>query len=80
MKARDVANLFEEPQVIYLSLRSAVEPTNAPAIARLFLWAMFSAASHQPQDKNRVYFFVDEMQQIISDGIKLIFLLGYNKD
>ena len=71
--AIDVANLFEEPQVIYLSLRSAVEPTNAPAIARLFLWAMFSAASHQPQDKNRVYFFVDEMQQIISDGIKLIF-------
>ena len=72
-EAIDVANLFEEPQVIYLSLRSAIEPTNAPAIARLFLWAMFSAASHQPQDKNRVYFFVDEMQQIISDGIKLIF-------
>ena len=72
-QAIDVGNLFEEPQVIYLWLRSAVEPTNAPAIARLFLWAMFTAASHQPQDKNRVYFFVDEMQQIISDGIKLIF-------
>ena len=72
-QAIDVTNLFEEPQVIYLWLRSAVEPTNAPAIARLFLWAMFTAASHQPQDENRVYFFVDEMQQIISDGIKLIF-------
>ena len=72
-QAIDVANLFEEPQVIYLWLRSAVEPTNAPAIARLFLWSMFTAASHQPQDSNRVYFFVDEMQQIISDGIKLIF-------
>ena len=34
---------------------------------------MFTAASHQPQDQNRVYFFIDEMQQIISDGIKLIF-------
>jgi hypothetical protein len=44
-----------------------------PAIARLFLWAMFTAASHQPQDQNRVYFFIDEMQQIISDGMKLIF-------
>lgn len=72
-EAIDMANLYEEPQVIYLWLRSAVEPTNAPAIARLFLWAMFTAASHQPQDKNRVYFFIDEMQQIISDGMKLIF-------
>lgn len=72
-EAIDVANLYEEPQVIYLWLRSAVEPTNAPAIARLFLWSMFTAASHQPQDQNRVYFFIDEMQQIISDGIKLIF-------
>jgi len=71
--AIDVANLHQEPQVIYLWLRSAVEPTNAPAIARMFLWAMFTAASHQPQDENRVYFFIDEMQQIISDGIKLIF-------
>lgn len=71
--AIDMRNLYEEPQVVYLWLRSAVEPTNAPAIARLFLWAMFTAASHQPQDKNRVYFFIDEMQQIISDGIKLIF-------
>jgi hypothetical protein len=34
---------------------------------------MFTAASHQPQDQNRVYFFIDEMQQIISDGIKLVF-------
>jgi len=66
--AIDVANLYEEPQVIYLWLRSAVEPTNAPAIARMFLWAMFTAESHQPQDQNRVYFFIDEMQQIISEG------------
>ena len=69
----DAANVCQEPQVVYLWLRSAVEPTNAPAIARLFLWAMFTAASHQPQDENRVYFFMDEMQQIISDGMKLIF-------
>lgn len=69
----DVANLYEEPQVVYLWLRSAIEPTNAPAIARLFLWAMFTAASHQPQDRNRAYFFIDEIQQVVSDGIKLIF-------
>lgn len=72
-EAIDVANLYEEPQVVYLWLRSGIEPTNAPAIARLFLWAMFTAASHQPQDLNRAYFFIDEIQQVVSDGIKLIF-------
>ncbi|MCC7333539.1 MAG: type IV secretion system DNA-binding domain-containing protein [Pirellulaceae bacterium] len=71
--AIDVANLYEEPQVVYLWLRSAIEPTNAPTIARLFLWAMFTAASHHPQDLNRAYFFIDEIQQVVSDGIKLIF-------
>jgi hypothetical protein len=34
---------------------------------------MFTAASHQPQDKKRAYFFIDEIQQVVSDGIKLIF-------
>lgn len=72
-QAIDAANLFDEPQVVYLCLRSAVESTNAPTIARLFLWAMFTAASHHPNDGNRVYFFMDEVQQIISDGLKLVF-------
>lgn len=72
-QAIDVANLLEEPQVVYLSLRSPLEAANAPTIARLFLWTMFTAAAHQPQDQNRVYFFIDEMQQIVGDGIKLIF-------
>ena len=71
--AIDAANLFQEPQVVYLWLKSAIEPTNAPAIARLFLWTLFTAASHQPADRNRVYFFIDEMQQVLSEGIKLIF-------
>ena len=71
--AIDVANLYEEPQVVYLSLRSAIEATNAPTIARLFLWAMFTAASHRSNPNHRVYFFLDEFQQVISDGIKLIF-------
>lgn len=72
-QAIDALNVFEEPQVVYLWLRSAVEATNAPTIARLFLWAMFTAATHRRQGKHRVYFFLDEFQQIISDGIKLIF-------
>ena len=72
-QALDVAELFEEPQVVYLSLRSSVEATNAPTIARLFLWAMFSAACHRKRSDVRVYFFLDEFQQVISDGIRLIF-------
>ncbi len=72
-QAIDALNVFEEPQVVYLWLRSAIESSNAPAIARLFLWAMFSAASHAKRDEQRVYFFIDEFQQVLSDGIKLIF-------
>ncbi|MEZ6117733.1 MAG: type IV secretion system DNA-binding domain-containing protein [Pirellulaceae bacterium] len=71
--AIDAASLFREPQVVYLWLKSAIEPTNAPAIARLFLWTVFTAASHQPASRNRVYFFIDEMQQVLSEGIRLIF-------
>ena len=71
-QAIDCLNLYDEPQVVYLWLRSPVEPTNAPTIARLFLWAMFTAAN-QRKGKHRVYFFIDEVQQVISEGIKLIF-------
>ncbi len=73
MQAIDALNVFQQPQVLYLWLRSSLESTNAPTIARLFLWAMFTAASHRQQSPNRVYFFLDEVQQLISDGIKLIF-------
>ncbi len=69
----DAADVMDNPQVVYLFLRSPIEPTNAPTIARLFLWSMFNAATQRPQDSNRVYFFIDEVQQIVSDGIKLIF-------
>lgn len=73
-QAIDALNVFEEPQVVYLSLRSSVESSNAPAIARLFLWSMFSAASQAKRPEHqRVYFCVDEFQQLLSDGIKLIF-------
>lgn len=73
-QAIDALNVFEEPQVVYLWLRSAVESSNAPAIARLFLWSMFCAVSQAKlAEPQRVYFFMDEFQQVLSDGIKLIF-------
>lgn len=71
--ALDVVDLFERPQVVYLSLRSALESSNAPTVARLFLWALFTAASHRRSGHHRVYCFLDEFQQVISDGVKLIF-------
>jgi len=72
-QAIDARSLFDEPQVAYLWLRSPQEPTGAPTIARLFLWALFTAASHGGDAKHRVYIFIDEFQQIISEGMKLIF-------
>lgn len=71
--AIDAVELFEEPQVVYLSLRSSVDPAGAASVARLFLWALFSAASHRGSFDNRVYVFLDEFQQVISDGVRQIF-------
>ncbi len=69
----EVADILHTKQVVYLNLKSAQEPLAAATIARLFLWSLFSAAANRPSRDNRVYLFIDEFQQIIADGIKLVF-------
>ncbi|MBX9681649.1 MAG: type IV secretion system DNA-binding domain-containing protein [Gemmataceae bacterium] len=72
-RAIDAMDVLHRPQVLYFFLSSPQEPIGAPSVAKLFLWALFSAAARQPPEKNRVYVFVDEFQQIISDSVKLVF-------
>lgn len=69
----EVESVLAAPQVVYLSLKSAQEPLTAATVARMFLWSLFSAAAHAPPRDNRVYVYVDEFQQVIADGIKLVF-------
>ncbi len=72
-RALDATNIIEEPQVVYISLKSAIEPANTASVARLFLWTLFNSGAFQPQGRHRAYIFVDEFQQIISEGISLPF-------
>ena len=71
--AIDAMDVLHNPQVLYFFLSSPQEPIGAPSVAKLFLWALFSGAARKPSRKNRVYVFVDEFQQIISDSVKLVF-------
>ncbi len=71
--AIDAMDVLHKPQVLYFFLSSPQEPIGAPSVAKLFLWALFSGAARKPSRANRVYVFVDEFQQIISDSVKLVF-------
>jgi hypothetical protein len=71
--AIDAMDVLHRPQVLYFFLSSPQEPIGAPSVAKLFLWALFSGAARKPSRNNRVYVFVDEFQQIISDSVKLVF-------
>lgn len=71
--AIDAMDVLHRPQVLYFFLSSPQEPIGAPSVAKLFLWALFSGAARKPSRQNRVYVFVDEFQQIISDSVKLVF-------
>ena len=68
-----MADILEQPQVVYLSLKSPQEPLAAASIARLFLASLFSCAGHNPSWDNRVYLFIDEFQRIIADSVELVF-------
>jgi hypothetical protein len=72
-QAIDAMDVLHRPQVLYFFLSSPQEPIGAPSVAKLFLWALFSGAARKPSRNNRVYVFVDEFQQIISDSVKLVF-------
>ena len=71
--AIDAMDVLHRPQVLYFFLSSPQEPIGAPSVAKLFLWALFSGAARKPSRDNRVYVFIDEFQQIISDSVKLVF-------
>jgi hypothetical protein len=71
----EVEDILKTPQVVYLTLKSAQEPLVAATIARLFLWSLFSCSAHIQLTNNRVYLYIDEFQQIIADGVKLVFEL-----
>ncbi len=71
--AIDMAQLLARPQVVYFNLRSAVGSITSPAIAKLVMYSLFSAAAdRQPDQTLQVYVVIDEFQQIVSENIPLV--------
>lgn len=71
--AIDMAHLLARPQVVYFNLRSSVAPIVSPAIAKLVMYSLFSAAAQRRPDQNlRVYVVIDEFQQVVSENIPLV--------
>lgn len=71
--AIDMPSLLARPQVVYFNLRSSHNPIVSPAIAKLALYLLFTAAADRtPDQKCHVYVVVDEFQQIVSENIPLV--------
>jgi hypothetical protein len=71
--AIDMPSLLSRPQVVYFNLRSPLNPIVSPAIAKLALYLLFTAAADRaPDQKCHVYVVVDEFQQIVSENIPLV--------
>lgn len=72
--AIDMGDLLTRPQVAYFYLQSPIEPIGAPAVAKLVLHSLFSAAAQRLRNqKQRVYVVIDEFQQVVSESVRLVF-------
>lgn len=71
--AIDMGKLMSRSQVVYFYLKSPVEPIGAPAVAKLAMRSLFTAAAHRlPKQTNRVYVVIDEFQQVVSESVQLV--------
>ena len=67
-------DLLRESQVVYFYLQTSIERTTVAAVAQLALYTLFCAAAMRPADaKHRVYCFVDEFQEVISQNLAALF-------
>ena len=69
----DIPSLLSKRQVIYLHLSSAMDLTTVGPVGRLALFQLFNAAARRRSgDDKHVYVFVDEIQEILDDGLKTL--------
>lgn len=72
--AIDMGAMLSRPQVVYFHLKSPIEPIGSPAVAKLAMYSLFSAAARRTaRQRQRVYVVIDEFQQIVSESVRLVF-------
>ena len=67
----DIPKMFDEKQVVYFSLSSALEPTTVNPIGRLALFQLLAAAAQVNGNGHRVYVVIDEFQRIVTETMRL---------
>jgi len=71
--AIDLADLFRQPQALYVALPTAAGVSSTAEIARLFIYLLMSAAQAHPASEKRVqvYLVIDEFQRIVAHNVEL---------
>jgi hypothetical protein len=73
----DAPDILRNRQVVYFYLSSPEESLSAPAIAKLLVYSLFTAAANRrPGEDKRVYLFVDEFQRVTTQSVKLVLEQG----
>lgn len=73
--AINLADCFEQPQVLYFHLSATLGPGSAPEIARLVTYSLLAAAT-QANRKHQVFLVIDEFQRMISRNIEYMLQLA----
>lgn len=69
--AIDMRQPFEQPQVVYFHLASALGTATTAEIARMAMFSLLSASKFVARDRHQVYLVVDEFQRVVSNNLEL---------
>lgn len=69
--AIDMREPFEEPQVLYFHLASALGTATSAEIARMAMFSLLSASKFAEGKRRQVFLIVDEFQRAVSNNLEL---------
>ena len=69
--AIDLAQVFSQPQSLYVALPPSSGISNTAEIARIFLYSLLAAAQAHVGKRTQVYLVIDEFQRIVSNNVEL---------
>lgn len=69
--AIDMREPFEEPQVLYFHLSSALGTATSAEIARMAMFSLLSASKFAEGKRRQVFLIVDEFQRAVSNNLEL---------
>ena len=69
--AIDLAQVFSQPQSLYVALPPSSGISNTAEIARIFLYSLLAAAQAHVGKRTQVFLVIDEFQRIVSNNVEL---------